>query len=185
MSLWLVRHAQPLIAPGICYGQLDMAADVQATQVCAQTLAEIIPSGTRISCSPLQRCRQLAQALLALRPDLACQTDARLQEMHFGHWEGRAWANIARAELDAWTELFADYAAGQTGESVGRFMARVASAFDELPQDRHTLWITHAGVIRAAQLMAGGVRQLKRADQWPTAAPAYGQWCELELRRLP
>ena len=29
--LWLVRHAQPLIESGICYGQLDVAADAGAT----------------------------------------------------------------------------------------------------------------------------------------------------------
>lgn len=185
MSLWLVRHAQPLITPGICYGQLNMAADAHATLVCAQKLAEIIPFGTSVICSPLQRCEQLVPAMLAQRPDLTCKTDFRLQEMHFGDWEGRAWADIAKTELDAWTENFADYPAGQTGESVSRFMARVASAFDELPKDQPTLWITHAGVIRAATLIAGGVRHVKRADQWPTAAPAYGQWCKLELQQLP
>jgi alpha-ribazole phosphatase len=60
-------------------------------------------------------------------------------------------------------------------------MARVASAFDELPGAKDTLWVTHAGVMRAVELIAGGTRQLQRANQWPIAAPAYGQWCKLEL----
>jgi alpha-ribazole phosphatase len=60
-------------------------------------------------------------------------------------------------------------------------MARVASAFDELSGRADTLWITHAGVIRAAELIARGVRQIARADEWPIDAPAYGQWCTLEL----
>ena len=34
--LWLVRHARPLVAPGICYGRLDMQADAQATADAAQ-----------------------------------------------------------------------------------------------------------------------------------------------------
>ena len=28
--LWLVRHAAPLVAPGTCYGALDVPADAQA-----------------------------------------------------------------------------------------------------------------------------------------------------------
>ena len=30
-QLWVVRHAQPLVAPGICYGALDVTADPAAT----------------------------------------------------------------------------------------------------------------------------------------------------------
>ncbi len=181
MTLWLVRHAQPLVEPGICYGQLDVAADPHATHICAQALAKVLPPGIAVTSSPLQRCEQLMPVLLGLQPDLTLKTDARLQEMDFGDWEGRAWADIPRAELDAWTADFADYAVGKTGESVARFMARIASAFDELPGTSDTLWITHAGVIRAAQLLARGVRQVERANEWPAQALAYGQWCKLGL----
>ena len=198
MKLWLVRHAQPLIEAGICYGRLDMAADVAATAECARQLAELLPAGIPVRTSPLQRCEQLAQALQALRPDLAYEIDARLAEMDFGCWEGRAWNDIDRAELQAWTDDFACYAAGQEGESVTGFMARVALAFDELTRGTLTpalsrgereeergsdmLWITHAGVIRAAQLLAQGIRRIERADQWPMDLTNYGQWRTLDLR---
>ena len=33
--LWLVRHAQPVVATGTCYGALDVPADAAATQVAA------------------------------------------------------------------------------------------------------------------------------------------------------
>ncbi len=180
MKLWLVRHAQPLTAAGVCYGQLDVAADAGATADCARRLAAQLPHGLRIASSPLQRCEQLATALLGLRPDLACKADFRLKEMNFGQWEGRDWQAIAPGELKAWTEDFASHAAGRDGESVAAFMARVGSAFDEL-SERQTLWITHAGVIRAAQLLAQGVRQIERADQWPLDATNYGQWRSLDL----
>ena len=185
MKLWLARHAQPLVAPGICYGRLDVAADADATDECARRLAAHLPKGIRVASSPLQRCEQLTQVLQGLRPDLAYTTDTRLQEMDFGRWEGRAWQAIAPAELKAWTRHFADYAAGHDGESVSQFMARVASAFDELrgPDDtrQDTLWITHAGVIRAVALLAQGRRHIERADQWPVDAPDYGQWRTLDL----
>lgn len=182
MKLWLARHAKPLIDPGICYGRQDVAADAAATAECAQALAGLLPAGTRVSHSPLQRCAQLAQALHELRPDLTFTSDTRLQEMHFGAWEGRAWSAIAPAELQAWTDAFAGHAVGGSGENTSQVMARVASAFDELQGRADTLWITHAGVIRAAELIARGVRQIARAEEWPVEAPSYGQWCTLKLQ---
>ena len=202
MKLWLVRHAQPLIDAGICYGRLDMAADAEATAECAAKLATQLPAGLRVVSSPLQRCEQLAQALQALRPDLAYKTDGQLQEMDFGQWEGCAWQDIPRAELEAWTGDFAHYNVGHDGESVAAFMARVGAAFEGLTpqsqipamvprtmaQDSGVLWITHAGVIRAVALLAQGVRHIERANQWPVEAPKYGQWRTLALhpgQRLP
>lgn len=212
MKLWLVRHAQPLIAPGICYGRLDVAADADASAECARRLALELPAGTRVASSPLRRCAQLARQLHRLRPDLTLhETDARLQEMDFGRWEGRAWQDIAPAELQAWTDDFAHHAVGGTGQSVSAFMAGVASAYDALAAEETSgskpqpssqaltpaflpdnenrtasvLWITHAGVIRAVELLAQGLRHIARADQWPMDAPKYGQWRTLDLHIDP
>ncbi len=181
MTLWLVRHAQPLIEKGICYGQLDIPADANATRACAEQLFSVLPRSISVITSTLQRCELLAPVLIGLQPDLTYKTDPRLQEMNFGQWEGRPWADIPQAELQAWTDDFANYPAGQTGESVTQFMVRVAAAFDALDPTKDTLWVTHAGVIRAATLIAQGVRHITTADQWPIDAPAYGQWCKLEL----
>ncbi len=182
MKLWLVRHAQPLIDKGICYGQLDMQADAKATNGCAAALAKVLPPHIQVASSPLQRCKQLADALSGLLPGLVFTSDTRLQEMHFGSWENRAWANIPKSELDEWTADFGNFPAGQSGESVSQFMKRVASAFDSLPREKDVLWVTHAGVIRAVHLLAQGVRGIERADQWPSNAPSYGQWCTLEIK---
>ena len=158
----------------MCYGQLDMGPEPQATAESALALAAVLPASLRVVTSPLQRCEQLAQELRALRPDLSYKTDARLKEIAFGQWEGRAWQAIAPAELAAWTDDFAYYPAGQSGESVATLMARVGTR-------TNTLWITHAGVIRAATLLAQGVRHISQASQWPLDAPKYGQWQTLAL----
>ena len=165
----------------MCYGQLDMKAEANATRSCAQALAKVLPPGITVVTSPLQRCELLAHELIGLRPDLILGKDVRLQEMHFGQWEGCLWADINPAELAAWTDDFSNYRAGGTGENAGQFMARVASAFDELDPAKDTVWTTHAGVIRAVMLIAQGVKHISRADEWPIDAPAYGQWCKLEL----
>lgn len=180
MKLWLVRHAQPLVASGVCYGALDVPADARATEVAAQALAQALPSGLAIYSSPLQRCEQLKQVLRGLRPDLSYKTDGRLAEMNFGQWEGQRWDAIARAELDAWTDAFATWRCG-AAENVQTFMARVGAAWDATRAlQQPAAWITHAGVIRAATLIAGGQGCIHRADQWPTQAPAWGQWWVLD-----
>ena len=181
MTLWLVRHAQPLIDKAICYGQLDVQADLAETKKCAKTLHNALPRAAYLFTSPLQRCELLAHELIELRPDLMVKKDPRLQEMNFGHWEGRPWADIDPAALSAWTADFANYRAGGTGENVGQFMARVASAIDELDPAKNTVWLTHAGVIRAVTLISQGIRRISRADDWPIIAPAYGQWRNLTI----
>ena len=177
MKLWLVRHAQPLIAPGVCYGATDVAADESATLLAAQQLAQVLPLGISMISSPLQRCAQLAQSLQAIRPDLSFSTDARLREMDFGCWEGIPWGDIPQAEFDAWTADFANYCFGGQ-ESVAQFMRRVVGAWTDVQQGtkHETLWITHAGVYRAASLLAKGIFQIENATQWPRDAPPFGGW---------
>ena len=185
MTLWLIRHAQPLIEPGVCYGATDVPASESATLAAAQALALALPAGIRVISSPLQRCEQLSQALQGLRPDLTYQKDTRLREMNLGGWEGQRWDVIDRAEIDAWTAEFATWrCGGEGGECVADVMARVALAWDEAWDETRshpgpTAWITHAGVIRAATLIAQGVRHVSDASEWPKDAPGFGQWRQI------
>ncbi len=182
-ALWVVRHAAPCIAPGTCYGVLDVQADAEATQAAAQRLATALPRHARVQHSPLQRCEQLALSLCALQTNLMSNADERLREMDFGQWEGHLWADIARHELDAWTQDFTRYRPGQ-GEDLASMLGRVSTALDEarqhLQRGTHVVWITHAGVARCVD---GLVRQgslpaaLKiTAAQWPLQAPRFGEW---------
>ncbi len=175
MKLWLVRHAQPLIAPGICYGASDVAAEPMATQQAAQALVQTLPIGICVTSSPLQRCEQLELSLRELRPDLTYKTDTRLQELDFGCWEGQRWDDIARHELDQWAANFGHWRCGGA-ESVQDIMARVADMLDEARfAGEDAVWITHAGVIRATMLLSRGVREVTRVDQWPSQSIAFGQ----------
>ena len=178
MALWIVRHARPLIAAGICYGVLDVQADAAATDLAASELADTLPTGVALRVSPLTRCQQLALALCALRPDLQARTDPRLREMDFGSWEGVAWNAIPQAALQAWTDDFGKHRFGGS-ESSNEVLMRVARVWDEDHGNPDTVWITHAGVARAARLLADGVRTLTRADQWPLEAPGYGKWLQI------
>jgi len=117
--LWLVRHAPPLAAQGLCYGRLNLPADAQATRAAAERLATALPPGARVAYSTLQRCELLAHELQALRPDLTFTPDARLREMDFGRWEGQTWDAIGKSAIDTWVTGFATHAPGG-GESLQR-----------------------------------------------------------------
>lgn len=186
VELWVVRHAAPLVAPGICYGALDVSADPAATQAAAQRLARAVPATARVVHSPRQRCTDLAHALRALLPDLPIQSDDRLVELDFGTWEGQAWDTIGRNAIDAWTTDFAHHAPGG-GESLTSMLIRVQAALEDAQPAaggaaHPVVWITHAGVARCVQwLLSANAATLPRADQWPVAAPAWGDWSVHEV----
>lgn len=193
--LWLVRHALPVVAPGTCYGALDVPADPDATRSAALRLAAELPAQAAMRHSTLQRCEQLALELQALRPDLARIPDPRLREMDFGLWEGRAWDTVPRSDIDAWTAEFASHPPGG-GEHLAAVLGRVTAALrSELsPEPAHppgsagprdVVWITHAGVIRCVTwLRAHGRSVLPHSEEWPRAAPGWGEWDVVELAEL-
>lgn len=175
----MLRHAQPLIAPGVCYGQLDVPADPSATLQTSLRFTRAMPLGASIRYSPLQRCEQLAQALQA--PDSFLTADSRLQEMDFGAWEGQPWNTIGRSAIDAWSQALYDIAPGG-GESLADMLLRVRQALiDSWQHDSHlgtrdVVWVTHAGVIRCVQwLLRYGAAHPTSAD-WNLPAPQFGQW---------
>jgi alpha-ribazole phosphatase len=187
MRLWLLRHAQPVVAEGLCYGRLDVPAQPDATAAAAQAMVQVwqaaalTPLPIWVQASPLQRCQQLAQALCGLLPHAKLSTHADLQEMDFGQWEGVAWADIPRTALDAWTADFGNHHFGGA-ESANAVLQRVGRLLEGARiRGQDAVWVTHAGVIRAAQLWMQGVRSLQHAQQWPQSVPAYGQWQMLEL----
>ncbi|HEX5784444.1 MAG TPA: histidine phosphatase family protein [Burkholderiaceae bacterium] len=186
MKVWLLRHGRPLVAPGICYGKADVAADPEHTAQAAQTLwahwrSNGQPVPQVVWCSPRQRTRQLASALQAVGLNAPVQLDERLAEMDFGAWEGQPWADIAEAELTAWSADFTHHRAGG-GECVRELLHRVADAWAALGSETaDVLWVTHGGVIRAVQLvMALGGSATVRADQWPRQGPEPGEWISLD-----
>lgn len=143
MDLFLIRHPQPDVAPGLCYGRSDvgLAADPAAE---ARRLRAHLPAGAPVYSSPLGRCRALAERL-APEPIL----DGRVAEMHFGDWELRRWEEIDRAELDAWSADLPGFAP-PGGESAGQMLRRTLHFVSELQATSHpaAAIVTHGGVLR-------------------------------------
>ena len=199
MRLILIRHPQPLVAPGVCYGSSDLPATPDDTaRVHAALLASAsIPAGTPLYSSPLQRCTALA-SLLGVHT-----LDARLAEMDFGAWEQRSWDDIPRAEVDGWAADLTHYRPGG-GENVLQVAERVAAfradllrqhggpAYDGQAHARQARGpqaaaiICHAGTIRLLAALEAGQRAglpLAEIALRAAAAPhkiAYGETVILE-----
>ncbi|MDJ0977288.1 MAG: histidine phosphatase family protein [Erythrobacter sp.] len=154
MALIFLRHSEPLIKLGVCYGQLDVEARV-LSEVELSELSETLPQSlVRIDTSPLSRCAALA-GRLAERLNRPLQIDPRLQEIDFGRREGCAWDDIPRGEIDDWA---ADVTGAKPygGESVDEMTVRVRSYLDECPYDQaDVLAVTHMGVVRCAHAAFG------------------------------
>ncbi|KQV52592.1 MULTISPECIES: histidine phosphatase family protein [unclassified Duganella] len=169
MELILIRHPQPDVASGVCYGSSDIpaAADALAAgyAALAPQLADVLARGYRLYSSPLQRCTALASLLGAFAPD------ARLMEMNFGTWELRSWPDIARAEVDAWAADLLGYRPGG-GETVREVAGRVQSFLDALQHD--AIVVCHAGTIRLMAAIAAG-EPLQQA----AAKPNHIKYCEI------
>lgn len=184
-TLWLVRHARPLIEADRCYGRLDIPADAQATAEAAHALhraLQPLADQVEIRHSPLQRCEQLAIDFQSLEGNFASKPDARLLEMNFGHWEGLRWDDIGKSAIDDWAKNLALHAPGG-GESLAQMLERVQLALQDARQSHqpHMVWICHAGVARCVQWLLQHGQQLPQSHEWNLPAPTYGQRLQVTL----
>jgi alpha-ribazole phosphatase len=179
MRLILVRHAQPLVAAGVCYGRSDLAVDLMEQQRLLRTLTASLPAEAPLFSSPLRRCAELARHL----PCASRTVDARLAEMDFGTWELRRWDRIERAEIDAWAADIVNYRPGG-GESVLQMAARVVAFDAELSKldCDCAIVVCHAGTMRLLAACQPG-RPLAEIALQAARAPhriAYGGVLVLE-----
>ena len=122
--------------------------------------------------------------LQPLRPDLSFQNDTRLVELNFGAWEGVAWSTIERDHFDEWLADFAHAAPGGNGEPVASLMARVGLSWNNwCASGTDAAWITHAGVMRAALLLAKDVHLPTTASDWPAEDLPFGEVLKLQANR--
>jgi alpha-ribazole phosphatase len=169
MTLYLVRHPQPDVAPGLCYGASDVAVpDAELARVHAALAAQGLPGGLPVYSSPLLRCALLAERLAPGRVTL----DARLAEMDFGAWELRPWSAITRGDVDAWTADLLHYRPGGAENVLD--VARRVRAFADDVRATSALVICHAGTIRLLAALHGGAPLEQAALRAARAAHRIG-----------
>lgn len=153
-----LRHPPLPQLQGVCYGRRDDDPPPGAHGLAAQALCAAHPRLLRLPLlsSPARRCRGLAEALCAQAGvgDGATRCDPRLWELDFGAWEGLRWDALPRAALDRWAEDVVGFRP-PGGESFRDLVARVDDCLRTL--DGPHLIVAHAGVIRAATHLLGGL----------------------------
>ncbi|MDK9702324.1 MAG: alpha-ribazole phosphatase [Sulfuritalea sp.] len=172
MQLYLIRHPTPQVAAGICYGRtdLELAEDVAAA---AARIRTQLPPHLPVYTSPLQRCRQLADALHS-----APRSDSRLREMNFGTWEMSPWARIQIEALDGWAADPLGYAPPE-GESVAQLRDRVNGFLAQMQSEglQRAALVTHAGVMK---IIVGQARAMPAA-QWMALRFEYESVVRVDL----
>jgi alpha-ribazole phosphatase len=159
MNLYLVRHPRPQGMVGRCYGRRNVGVGADAlaealAALCAHAEAPALRDAALFS-SPAARCVALARAFGAPRePKLA---DALL-ELDFGSWEGLAWDEVPREQLDAWAADVWNYRVGGA-ESAAMVADRWLRWLEEVTRSGigTAVAVTHAGVIRVARLCCGSL----------------------------
>lgn len=110
--------------------------------------------------STLQRCARFAEELAAAR-GLPLRLDARLQEYHFGDWQGVPIADIDRDHGEALGRYWADPAnhPPPNAEPFATFRQRLSDALDAIVAEhpgRRVLVVTHGGAIKLIRSLVEG-----------------------------
>ena len=127
------------IAPGVCYGRLDVA-------LAAGLLPPWDGHGATLWSSPAQRCRLIAEQI-----GTPC-LDPRLLELDFGAWEGLPWDDVPRDALDAWAADVLGFAP-PGGESGAALVARVTAFYGDLGPGGHVV-VSHGGPLKVLAALA-------------------------------
>lgn len=148
----LMRHGEP-VGGRMYRGAIDHPLSERGWQQMRAATTTPEPWDYIVS-SPLARCRDFAEEL-AGRLELEWSTDARLQEIGFGVWEGKTGAELRAEDPGQLSRFYHDPVGNRPAgaERLDAFLHRVGTCIDELLTSRagrHGLLICHAGVMRAA-----------------------------------
>jgi alpha-ribazole phosphatase/probable phosphoglycerate mutase len=147
----LLRHGEPV--GGRRYrGQIDDPLS-EAGWVDMWHAASGDTPWQHITTSPLNRCREFAQAL-SQKLQIPIIQDERLKEVGFGAWEGKTGDEIRISDPEIINRFYHNPIEHRPSgaEPLDQFSSRVNQALDqtiEAHPGKHLLIVAHAGVIRA------------------------------------
>jgi broad specificity phosphatase PhoE len=148
-NLLIARHGEPL-ETGVLLGQADPGLSKRGLRQAAE-LAERwkLLHIERLMSSKLRRAHETA-LVVGRALGLEVESDVRLNEISYGVWDGRRWADIeasdpetARRKADDWWS-----ATPEGGETGAAFYERVEQVWQSLRSRRETTIavVTHTGV---------------------------------------
>jgi ribonuclease H / adenosylcobalamin/alpha-ribazole phosphatase len=153
-TIILIRHAAHAHLGQVLSGRVPGITLSQAGQEQARRLAQRL-GGTRIDrlqSSPVQRAQETAAAIAAAQPGLSVESVAALDELDFGDWAGRRFAELSADPR--WATWNADRASAvaPNGESMTEAQARAWAHVWATAQEHGggtVAMISHCDIIRA------------------------------------
>jgi probable phosphomutase (TIGR03848 family) len=145
----------------------EQAADL-ATRLAPVALDMIVAS-------PLERCQETAQAVLAGRDGLQLRTDDRFGEVKYGDWTGRPLEELAKEELWKVVQAHPSAVRFPGGEALAEAQHRAVAAIREwngrLGPDATYLVCSHGDIIKSIIADALGLHldQFQRIQADPAA----------------
>ncbi|MEL0614576.1 histidine phosphatase family protein [Marinomonas arenicola] len=161
MKLYLVRHPQPDVEKGLCYGQTDVPLrkgwPVHAEKLKQHLYQRIQQDDATFFHSPLERAAKLGVFISQGQS----QAKDALKELDFGCWENTLWQSIPRESIESWFEDIL-HATPYQGESLQALADRVWTWWLSVREGaaEHLILVTHAGVIKVL---------VSLLCQWPLA----------------
>jgi probable phosphoglycerate mutase len=166
ITLYFVRHGETDWNARQRYqGRQDIPLNARGREQAARNgraLAELLGArtdGLDYVASPLMRAfetMQIVRTAMGLPRD-AFRTDDRLSEVHYGHWEGRYWAELPSTDPEGFAARKADTWGWQPtgGESYRMLSERVAGWLAEVQHD--SIVASHGGVSRVLRGLVLGL----------------------------
>jgi probable phosphomutase (TIGR03848 family) len=128
-----------------------------------------------IVASPLERCQETAQAVLADRDGLRVQTDDRFGEVRYGDWTGRPLEELAKEDLWKVVQAHPSAVRFPDGEALADAQHRAVTAVrdwnERLGPDATYLVCSHGDIIKSIVADALGLHldQFQRIQADPAA----------------
>lgn len=144
MEIHIIRHIQPAIERGTCYGQTDILLPDGHEKIHLNLAKKLEKNYDQIYSSPLLRCKLLAETISE-----DAVYDKRLMEINFGAWEMKKWDEINKQELNTWMDNYLEIAPPK-GESLNDLFQRFKIFIEEIKSENKILIVGHAGIIRCA-----------------------------------
>lgn len=165
VTLYFVRHGETdWNAAGRLQGQTDVCLNGTGRSQAARN-GRVVKGligeaeGFDFVASPLSRARETMEIV---RTEMGLdrggfRLDERLQEIHFGHWEGLTWAELPRRDPAGYEARLADAFGWRPhgGESYRDLLERVVTWHETLEQD--AVIVSHGGVSRVLRAHLLGV----------------------------
>lgn len=151
--LFLIRHARAEYRPGRLYGWtpgVHLAPD--GVEDAKRLAARLEPVRFKaVYSSPLERCRETADAILAGRK-LEIRLDEDLGEVRYGSWQGRTFRSLMRTKLWRTVQFRPSEATFPGGEGLSDMQHRAVGAVERIRKrhrDGAVAIVSHADVIAA------------------------------------